>query len=112
MPKLGCHRDVHERHIWQHPLRLVLDFNRVRKSVQVEVTSLNYSMAEHSVGSQVQERYHGVPQWLDLYILQGGQQWISLSPFISICHCPRCETRETYFVDAWKGSGQKANLRS
>lgn len=75
------------------------------------MTSLNYSM-EHSVGRQVQEKYQGIPQKLDLYILQSGRHWISLYPFISIFDCPCWETSETYFVDAWQGSNKVANLRS
>src|SRR5215203_3835398 len=36
----------------------------------------------------------------------------SLYPFISAHYCPHYNARETYFVDAWQGSGEEANLRS
>ena len=36
----------------------------------------------------------------------------SLYPFISVLYCPHCNARETYYVDAWQGTGEEANLRS
>jgi hypothetical protein len=67
---------------------------------------------DHPVGPKVQERYHGIPKKQDLYVLQDGRQWISLYPFIAVHYCPHCNARETYFVDAWQGPGDEANLRS
>jgi hypothetical protein len=97
--------------LWQHPLRLVLDYDAVRNNDYVVATCLDFS-GDHPVGRKVQERYQGIPKKQDLYILQDGKQWISLYPFISVHYCPHCNARETYFVDAWQGTGEEANLRS
>jgi hypothetical protein len=97
--------------LWQHPLRLVLDYDAVRNKDYVVATCLDFS-GDHPVGRKVQERYQGIPKKQDLYILQDGKQWISLYPFISVHYCPHCNARETYFVDAWQGTGEEANLRS
>jgi hypothetical protein len=46
-------------------------------------------------------------------VLQDGERWIPLYPFVSVHYCPHCNARETYFVDAWQGPGEEeANLRS
>lgn len=97
--------------LWQHSLRLVLDYDAVRNSNYVVATCLDFS-GDHPVGRKVQERYQGIPKKQDLYILQDGKQWISLYPFISVHYCPHCNARETYYVDAWQGTGEEANLRS
>jgi hypothetical protein len=97
--------------LWQHPLRLVLDYDAVRNNDYVVATCLDFS-GDHPVGRKVQERYQGIPKKQDLYILQDGKQWISLYPFISVHYCPHCNARETYYVDAWQGTGEEANLRS
>jgi heme exporter protein D len=97
--------------LWHHPLRLVLDYDAVRNKDYVIATCLDFS-GDHPVGRKVQERYQGIPKKQDLYVLQDGKQWISLYPFISVHYCPHCNARETYFVDAWQGSGEEANLRS
>jgi hypothetical protein len=97
--------------LWQHPLRLVLDYDAVRNKDYVVATCLDFS-GDHPVGRKVQERYQGIPKKQDLYILQDGKQWISLYPFISVHYCPHCNARETYYVDAWQGTGEEANLRS
>jgi hypothetical protein len=69
--------------LWQHPLRLVLDYDAVRNNNYVVATCLDFS-GDHPVGRKVQERYQGIPKKQDLYILQDGKQWISLYPFISV----------------------------
>lgn len=97
--------------LWKHPLRLVLDYDAVRNSDYVIATCLDFS-GDHPVGRKVQERYRGIPKKQDLYILQDGEQWVSLYPFISIHYCPHCNARETYFIDAWQGPEEEANLRS
>jgi hypothetical protein len=97
--------------LWQHPLRLVLDYDAARHSDYVIATCLDFSQ-DHPVGRKVQEEYQEIPKKQDLYILQNGIEWVSLYPFISVQHCPYCQSRETYFVDAWKGPGEEANLRS
>jgi hypothetical protein len=97
--------------IWQHPLRLVLDYDAVRNHDYVVATCLDFS-GDHPLGRKVQERYQGIPKKQDLYILQDGKQWISLYPFISVHYCPHCNARETYYVDAWQGTREEANLRS
>jgi hypothetical protein len=97
--------------LWNHPLRLVLDYDAVRNKDYVVATCLDFS-GDHPVGRKVQERYQGIPKKQDLYILQDGKQWISLYPFISVHYCPHCNARETYYVDAWQGTREEANLRS
>jgi len=97
--------------LWDHPLRLVLDYDAVRDSEYVVVTCLDYS-GDHPAGRKVQERYRGIPKKQDLYILQDGQEWIPLYPFISVHYCHHCYARETYFVDSWGGPEEEANLRS
>jgi hypothetical protein len=97
--------------VWQHPLRLVLDYDAVRDSGYAAATCLDFS-TEHLVGRKVKETCRDIPKKSDLYILQDGTQWISLYPFISVHICPDCNARETYFVDAWQWSGTKASLRS
>jgi hypothetical protein len=90
---------------------LVLDYDAVRNNDYLVATCLDFS-GDHPVGRKVQERYQGMPKKQDLYILQDGKHWISLYPFISVHYCPHCNARETYFVDAWQGTGEEANLRS
>lgn len=98
--------------IWQHPLRLVLDYDALRDSDEhVLATCLDYS-GDHPVGRKVQEKYRGIPKKQDLYVLQDGKEWIPLYPFISIHYCGHCHARETYFVDSWAGPGGEAGLRS
>lgn len=81
--------------LWQHPLRLVLDYDAVRNSDHVMATCLDFS-GDHPVGRKVQENYRGIPKKQDLYILQNEIEWISLYPFISVQYCPYCQSRETY----------------
>lgn len=97
--------------IWEHPLRLVLDYDAVRNSDQVMAICSDFS-TEHLVGRKVRERMRGIPKKNDLYILQGTREWISLYPFISVHACPSCNQKETYFIDAWKASGREASLQS
>jgi hypothetical protein len=95
--------------LWKHRLRVVLDYDAVRNKDYVIATCLDFS-SDHPVGRKVQERYQGIPKKQDLYILQDGKQWISLFPFVSVHYCHHCNARETYFVDAWQGIGEEANL--
>ncbi len=97
--------------IWQHPLRLVLDYDAVRNSQHVVATCLDYS-GDHPVGRKVQEEYEGVPKKQDLYVLQDGGEWIPLYPFMSMHYCHHCHARETYFIDSWAGPEEAAGLRS
>ena len=97
--------------LWQHPLRLVLDYDAVRDGAYVVATCLDFS-EDHPVGRKVQENYQGIPKKQDLYVLQNREEWISLYPFISVRYCRYCQSRETYFVDAWNGQGEEANLKS
>ena len=86
--------------LWQHSLRLVLDYDAVRNSNYVIATCLDFS-GDHPVGRKVQEGHQGIPKKHDLYILQDEKEWISLYPFVSVHYCSHCNARETYFVDAW-----------
>lgn len=95
----------------QHPLRLVLDYDAVRNADHVIAKCLDYS-GDHPVCRIVQEQYKGIPKKQDLYILQNAEEWIPLYPFISAHYCPRCGTRETFFIDSWSGPGEAANLKS
>lgn len=97
--------------IWEHPLRLVLDYDAVRDGRYVVATCLDYS-GDHPVGRKVQEEYNGVPKKQDLYVLQSSEEWIPLYPYISVHYCHHCHTRETYFVDNWTGPREEAGLRS
>jgi hypothetical protein len=40
----------------------------------------------------------------DLVLDLGSQNWESLYPFIVASNCPRCQYRETYFIDRWNAS--------
>lgn len=95
----------------QHPLRLVLDYDAVRNADHVIAKCLDYS-GDHPVCRIVQEHYKGFPKKQDLYILQNQEEWIPLYPFISAHYCPRCGTRETFFIDNWSGPGEPAYLKS
>lgn len=97
--------------IWQHPLRLVLDYDAIRNSEYVLATCLDYT-GDHPAGRKVQEKYRGVPKKQDLYILQNGEEWISLYPFVSVHYCRHCNARETYFVGGWAGPEEEADLLS
>jgi hypothetical protein len=97
--------------VWQHPLRLVLDYDAVRGSEYVLATCLDYT-GNHPAGRKVQEQYRGIPKKQDLYILQNGEEWISLYPLISIHYCRHCQARETYFIDGWTGLSEDADLIS
>lgn len=92
-----------------HSLRLVLDYDAVRNSEKMIVTCLDYS-GDHPAGRKVKEECVGAPKKQDLYVLQNGEDWISLYPFISIQYCRHCSARETYFIEVWRG--EEANLIS
>lgn len=102
--------------IWQHPLRLVLDYDAVRNGGYVVATCLDYT-GEHPAGYKAQEEYRGVPKRVvskkqDLHILQDVEERISLYPFVSINYCRHGHLRETYLIGGWAGPGEKVDLLS
>ena len=42
----------------------------------------------------------------------GVQNWRSLYPFILESNCPRCQYRETYFIDQWRADKGTALMKS
>jgi hypothetical protein len=46
----------------------------------------------------------------DLFLDLGGNR-VSLYPFIVAMNCSKCDTEETYFVDAWDRSRKFARLK-
>lgn len=47
-----------------------------------------------------------------LYLELGEDDWLLLSPFVTVHTCQKCRTRETYSIDRWSSSDGKVSLRS
>jgi hypothetical protein len=44
----------------------------------------------------------------DLYIEITTEKWIPLYPFITVHNCPRCKSREIYFIDKYDNKKNKS----
>ena len=94
----------------EYPIRQVLDINADRSGAVI-VRCLNY-IGDHPGLPQEDIPFPRPLQKLDLFIDLGEQDWVPLYPFIVALNCPRCKTRETYFIDMWDTHKKIAHLIS
>ncbi len=92
----------------QFPIRLVLDVDIHKVSGGVTLRTLRYA-GDHPALRREEVRYPE-PLPRTLFIEVAPDSWVRLFPFLSVQDCPRCHSRETYFVDSWKDGG--ARLKS
>lgn len=88
----------------EYPIRQVVDHD-VTRTGEVRLRCL--SLVGDHPGLPQEEITHRVPlPKRDLYISAAGVGWVPLFPLLVAKNCPRCKTRETFFLDKWdRGKG-------
>jgi hypothetical protein len=94
-----------------HPIRLIRDIDRIRHSRRVILTTLRLD-GDHPGLPQERMEYDEALTRNDLYVELRPGTLHPLYPFIVSRDCPRCGSREVFFVERWRGSGQPALLKS
>ncbi len=84
-----------------YPIRLVQDFDVDRRSGQFWLKCLRLN-GDGPGFTQERVRFPKALPRGDLMLDLGPQNWTPLYPFILASNCPRCQYRETYFIDQWK----------
>jgi len=95
----------------EYPIRLVTDLDGVRGSRRVIVQTRRFS-GDHPALPQEKLEYPDTLTKGDLYVQVQDAIWVSLFPFISVHNCPHCKYQETYFVDRWNRTADRATLKS
>jgi hypothetical protein len=94
----------------EYPIRQVVDHDVTRMG-EVRLRCLSF-VGDHP-GLPQEEVTHRVPlPKRDLYISAAGVGWIPLFPLLVAKNCPRCKTRETFFVDKWDRDKGLASRKS
>ncbi len=75
------------------------------------VQSLRY-IGDHPGMTQERTEYPDPLTKNDLYVQLRQDRRVSLDPYLTVQNCPSCKTRETYFIDRWRGKGEVAHLKS
>ncbi len=99
------------RVLLRYPLRLVVDTDIDWQTTEVVADTLLYA-GDHP---GLQKERVTLPRPLPkdkLYAILPEDEWIPLYPLVDVRYCSRCDTRETYFIDAWNGPGDSPKLKS
>lgn len=96
-----------------YPIRQVVDIDAARGG-GFEVLCLRYTGDHPGLPKEKLRMLLAPPRKGDLFIRLDENRWVSLFPFMSVVRCPRCSTREVYFVDKLDGKNGKpmAELKS
>lgn len=94
-----------------HPVRLVQDFELDRRSGQFWLKCLRLTGDGPGFTQERVRSPEAVPKG-DLLLELGPQNWRPLYPFILASNCSRCQHRETYFIDQWKGEKNTTLMKS
>jgi hypothetical protein len=94
----------------EHPIRQVVDHD-VARTGEVRLRCLTL-VGDHP-GLPQEEIAHRTPlAKRDLFIAAAGAGWVSLFPLLVVHNCPRCKTRETFFLDKWDRTANTAMRKS
>ena len=94
------------------PIHLVRDFNKKdRRTSTVELT-VESLIGDHPSWPCSSRLYHEPLMRGDLFIEVDEKTVVPLYPFIKVVECPTCKWREVFFLDKWRGPGEKACLKS
>ncbi len=94
----------------EHPIRQVIDHD-VTRTGEFKLRCLSL-VGDHPGLPQEELSYRTPLPKRDLYIAAAGVGWVPLFPLLVARNCPRCKTRETFFLDKWNRNKGTAMRKS
>jgi hypothetical protein len=95
----------------EHPIRQVIDHD-VTRTGEFKLRCLAL-VGDHPGLPQEDLTYRTPLPKRDLYIAAAGVGWVPLFPLLVARNCPRCKTRDTFFLDKWnrdKGTAMRKSF--